>query len=56
MTPLKDAADRWRALATEARYVAEELTEPQSRREMLLIAEAYARMATQAEKRDAARK
>jgi hypothetical protein len=55
MAPDTDAAARWRALAAEARRVAEELTDPQSRREMLLIAEAYARMAAHADKRNTAK-
>jgi hypothetical protein len=46
-----DDASRWRALAAEARRVAVEMTDPESRRTMLLIAEGYDRLAGFAEAR-----
>jgi hypothetical protein len=45
--PTNDA-ERWHALATEARTAAAQFTDPQIRRAMLLIAAAYDRLAEHA--------
>jgi hypothetical protein len=50
--PEGDDASRWRALAAEARRVAAEMSDPDSRRTMLLIAEGYDRLASSAEARE----
>lgn len=47
-----DDAERWRALAVEARDVAEQMTDPEAKRVMLFIAEAYERIAARAEARN----
>jgi hypothetical protein len=46
-----DDASRWRALAAEARRIAAEMTHPETRRTMLLIAERYDRLASFVEAR-----
>jgi hypothetical protein len=43
-----DDAERWRTLAEEAITAAREMTEPESRRLMLFIADAYTRLAERA--------
>jgi hypothetical protein len=48
---MADDASRWRALAADARRVAAEMTDPEARRTMLWIAEAYERLARRAEAR-----
>jgi hypothetical protein len=42
----------WRALEAEALAFAEQLTDPEARRTMLIIAEGYRRLAEHADKRD----
>jgi hypothetical protein len=44
-----DRAQRWRALAEEARAVAERMTDLEGRRIMLSIAERYERLARRAD-------
>jgi hypothetical protein len=46
-----DALARWRALATEARAQAEQMTDAEARRIMLNIAEGYDLLARHAENR-----
>ena len=45
----EDAADRWRALASEARARAAEMSDPEAKQIMLSIAEGYERLARRAE-------
>jgi len=52
MAPDVDAAKMWRALEAEALAFAEQLTDPEARRTMLIIAEGYRRLAEHADKRD----
>ena len=54
-TPTDDA-ERWRALASEARNTAQEMTDPEAKRALLFIALAYERLARGAQKRDDGRK
>lgn len=51
MPASSDGATRWRALAAETRAVAAEMNDPEARRIMLAIAEAYERLARYAESR-----
>jgi hypothetical protein len=46
-----DDAERWRALAIEARKAAHEMVDPEALRALLFIAAAYERLARGAEKR-----
>ena len=46
-----DVAERWRTLAAEARAAANEMTDPESKRALLNIAEGYERLARRAEAR-----
>ena len=46
-----DIAERWRTLAAEARASADEMTDPESNRALLNIAEGYERLARRAEAR-----
>ncbi|TMJ72826.1 MAG: hypothetical protein E6G91_09830 [Alphaproteobacteria bacterium] len=46
-----DIAERWRTLAAEARAAADEMTDPESKRALLNIAEGYERLARRAEAR-----
>ena len=46
-----DIAERWRTLAAEARAAADEMTDPESKRALLRIAEGYERLARRAEAR-----
>jgi hypothetical protein len=46
-----DDAERWRALAEEARATAMEMSDPDARRALLFIAAAYERLARGAQKR-----
>jgi hypothetical protein len=46
-----DAVERWRALASEARAQAEQMTDAQARQIMLNIAEGYDLLARHAESR-----
>lgn len=46
-----DDAARWDTLAAEANELANEMTDPESRRVMLNIASAYARLAVRARQR-----
>ncbi len=46
-----DDAERWQALANEARNAALEMTDPDARRALLFIAAAYERLARGAQKR-----
>jgi hypothetical protein len=46
-----DVAERWRALAVEARGAAEKLTDPEAKRIMVSIAEGYDILARRAETR-----
>jgi hypothetical protein len=46
-----DVAERWRALAMEARSAADELTDPEAKRIMLSIAAGYKVLARRAEAR-----
>ena len=46
-----DDAARWDSLAAEANELANEMTDPESRRVMLNIAAAYARLAERARQR-----
>jgi hypothetical protein len=46
-----DVAERWRTLAAEARAAADEMTDPESKRALLRIAEGYERLARRAEAR-----
>jgi hypothetical protein len=50
-----DDARRWRAQAEEARTIADQLTNPESKRIMLGIALGYVQLAQQAEAREANR-
>jgi hypothetical protein len=50
-----DHARRWRARAEEARTLAEQMTNPETRRIMLGIAVSYVALAQMAEERDAAK-
>ena len=52
MAPDVDAAKMWRALEAEALAFAEQITDPEARRTMLIIAEGYRRLAEHADKRD----
>ena len=47
-----DPAERWRTLAMEAIAIADEMTDPESKRVLLFIAEAYKRLAERAQTRD----
>jgi len=49
-----DDADRWRALVSEARNTAQEMTDPEAKRALLFIGLAYERLARGAQKRNAA--
>jgi hypothetical protein len=51
MPPDVDLAERWRTLAAEARAAADEMTDPESKRALLNIAEGYERLACRAEAR-----
>ena len=51
MTSLLDDPEHWRSRAEEARSVAEQLSDPESRRTMLRIAADYERLAEHAELR-----
>jgi hypothetical protein len=44
-----DPAARWRALANDARAVAQQTSDPEARRSLLLIAQSYDRLAERAE-------
>jgi hypothetical protein len=46
-----DVAERWRTLAAEARAAADQMTDPESKRALLSIAEGYERLARRAEAR-----
>jgi hypothetical protein len=46
-----DDAERWRALASEARDTALKITDAEARRALLFIAAAYERLARDAQKR-----
>jgi len=46
-----DYAERWRTLAIEAVTVAHEMSDPESKRALLFIAEAYNRLAERAQAR-----
>jgi hypothetical protein len=46
-----DVAERWRTLAAEARAAADEMTDAESKRALLNIAEGYERLARRAEAR-----
>jgi len=48
---LFDNPKHWRERAEEARSVADQLSDPESKRMMLRIAEAYVRLAEHAERR-----
>jgi hypothetical protein len=50
-SPASETSDCWRSRAEEARAIAEQMKDPESRRGMLDIAAAYYRMALQAEAR-----
>jgi hypothetical protein len=50
----QDDAERWQALAAEARATAREMTDPDARRALLFIAAAYDRLARGALKRQKA--
>jgi len=54
-TPTEDV-ERWRALASEARNTAHEMTDPEAKRALLFIALAYKRLARGAQKREDDRK
>ena len=47
----EDAIARWRALAEDTRLVAEQTTDPEARRSLLIIAAVYERIAKRAEAR-----
>jgi hypothetical protein len=49
--PSDNSSDQWRALAAEVRAIAAELRDPEAKRLMLKIAEAYERLARYAEAR-----
>jgi hypothetical protein len=51
MPPDVDLAERWRTLAAEARAAADGMTDPESKRALLNIAEGYERLARRAEAR-----
>ena len=51
MTSLPDDPEHWRSSAEEARTVAEQLADPESKRTMLRIATDYERLAQHAELR-----
>jgi hypothetical protein len=46
-----DAPERWRTRAAEARATADEMSDPEAKRTLLNIAEAYERLARRAEAR-----
>ena len=50
-TPLLRDPAHWRARAKEARDVADQIADPESRRRMITIAEEYERLAERAETR-----
>jgi hypothetical protein len=52
MAPDVDAAKMWRALEAEALAFAEQITDPEAKRSMVMIAQGYKRLAEHAEKRD----
>ena len=52
MAPDVDAAKTWRALEAEALAFAQQITDPEAKRSMLMIAQGYRRLAEHAEKRD----
>ena len=51
MPTTTDDADRWRALASEARSAAHEMTNPEAKRALHFIALAYERLSRNAQKR-----
>ena len=52
MPKTADDAERWRALASEARNTALEMNDPEAKRALLFIAAAYERLARGAQKRN----
>jgi ribosomal protein S17E len=54
--PLLDDPEHWRNRAEEARSVAEQLSDPESKRTMLRIAGDYDRLAEHAQRRAPAKK
>jgi hypothetical protein len=51
MPTITDDAERWRALASEARNTAIQMTDAEAKRALLFIAAAYERLARGAQKR-----
>jgi L-alanine-DL-glutamate epimerase-like enolase superfamily enzyme len=51
MAPDVDAVKMWRALEAEALAFAEQITDPEAKLSMLMIAQGYRRLAEHAEKR-----
>jgi hypothetical protein len=56
MPTITDGAERWRALASEARNTAIQMTDAEAKRALLFIAAAYERLAHGAQKRQEQKK